>query len=129
MTEPVGWELERIVVCPAQNNHRQRLDSGRRSIGLLPGLEQGLQAEINVTERVHARVRGSHPGKRLRHVAEGVLHCARADGFRTGRDGPGAVTLRKQEDNRDGVGVDILQVGPNSVGGAELLPDAPRARG
>jgi hypothetical protein len=62
-------------------------------------------------------------------MAEGVLHCARADGFYTGRDGSGAVTLREQEENRDGVGMDVLQVGPDSLCGAELLPNEPRARG
>ena len=77
----------------AENHEREGFHASRRGICFLPGSVERLKAKIEIAERVQARVRGPHPGERLRHMAEGVYHSARADGLVAGRDGTGTVPL------------------------------------
>ena len=70
---------------------------------------------------VHARVRGPHPGERLRYVADDVFHRARSHGFRAGSDVPDAVMLGEQHEERDGVIWHVKQVGADPEAGAETV--------
>ena len=90
----------------AQDGKRERLDSLGRGIGSLPGAEKGLETKVEGAKGIHARVHGPQPGERLRHVTEGVFHCARSDGPSTGSEAACAILLGEKEKDWDRVGGD-----------------------
>ena len=81
-----------------------------------------LETIVQETERVHARVRGPHPGERLRHLADGFFNSPRSDGASAGRDGACAISVREEHEHGDGVTLDVEQIGPAAHGGAETFP-------
>ena len=54
-----------LLVRHGQERNRQRLDPGWRRVSLGPSLEKRRKAKIQGTVRIHARVRGPHPGIHL----------------------------------------------------------------
>ena len=94
-----------------------------------PCLQQGLEPIVHIAEAVQAGVRGPHPGKRLRDMAQGVFHGASAHGVTAGGDATSAVTVREELEDRDGITGEVAQVGTDPGGGAKRGPESPGASG
>lgn len=101
-----------------------RFDPCRWRVSAFPCLKQSVQPKIQFAEGVQARVDGPHPGERLRHLADGVFHCPRADGSVAGGDATGPILLGEEEEDRDKIAGDVAQVGLQTLGGAEARPDS-----
>ena len=105
--------------------NRKGFDARWRSVLLFSGTVEGGQADVDVAECVHARVRGPHPGERLPHNSYGILHCRRAEGATTGLEGALFVTLCKELEKRYLVDADTGEKGVDSQSDAKGLPEAP----
>ena len=62
-------------------------------------------------------------------MADGVFHRARLNGSFAGCDAAGPVLLSKEEQERNVVPGNILEIGLNGESGTKPFPDAPGCRG
>ena len=92
-----GWCAGGERISLADEGQRCRFDSCRWRVRALPRVEQSLKAIVELAEGVQARVNGPHPGERLRHLADGVLHCPSANRPVAGGDATGAILLGEDE--------------------------------
>ena len=83
-------------MCLAQNNHGQRFGACGRWVSLLPRAKKSMDSVVQLAKPIQAWVHGPHPGERLRHLAEGVLHRARAHGPVAGRNATDSVLVGKR---------------------------------
>jgi hypothetical protein len=124
--DPGGCVAEIVCACRMTERRTGLTRRGGVRVIAFPRLEESLNPEVKLAERVQARVQGPHAGERLRHLADGFFHCTRAcahvgrwarcDQSYIGRQ-RGAGWAR----DRQG---DVAQVRAQSVGLAKLGPDA-----
>ena len=102
------------------------LDTERGWVGAGVAMELVLEAEVNATGGIEARVWGPQSGKALADRTEGVLHSARPDLPVAGGDTAITVALAKNLEKQDGV-INRGEGGVGAKGVTEVTPDGPDA--
>jgi hypothetical protein len=102
------------------------LDLMRGWVGTGVAVKLMLEAEVNATGRIEARVWGPQLGKTLADRMEGVLHSARPDRPVAGGDTAITVALAKDLEKQDGV-INRGEGGVGAKGITEVMPDGPDA--
>jgi hypothetical protein len=102
------------------------LDPTRWWVGAGVATKLALEAEVDATRGIEARVRGPQSGKALADCTEGVLHSARPDLPVAGGDSAITVALAKDLEKQDGV-IDGGEGGVGAKGITEVMPDGPDA--
>ena len=85
-----------------------------------------LEAEVDATSGVEARVRGPQSGEALANRTEGILHCARPDLPVAGCNAAIPVALAKDLEEQDRV-FNRGEGGVSAQGVTEVAPDGPDA--
>jgi hypothetical protein len=102
------------------------LDPTRGWVGPGVAAKLALEAEVDATGGIEARVRGPQSGEALADRTEGVLHSARPDLPVAGGDTAVTVALAKDLEKQDGV-VNRGEGGVGAKGVTEVTPDGPDA--
>jgi len=112
----------------AQDWNRNWFDASGRGIGFGIAREHAFQAEINLSLRSEAGVRGPQTRERLSNAAYGTFHGATADKAAGRAEGSGAVSVGEYLQIGDGIR-DVLKGRRDTKGGTIGIPDVPLCSG
>lgn len=98
--------------------------TGGRGVNFGERAELPLDAKVSGAGGIFANVFGPHAGELLAHRAQGVLHCARSDGFTAGGHSAIAIALGEDLEERDGV-CEVAEERVDVLGSAEMIPPRP----